>query len=342
MLGDGGGGDARLNALMAAWAVERHGAPPVVSLDELPPDALVMPCGLIGAPAVAAERIVGGDEGAELRDAVEALLEAPVAAVMSYQLAGADGLLPATWAARMGLPLADADGTGRAFPRLHQRAMHVAGRTAAPVVLSDGRGNSAVIRAADDAETDRLARATALSLGGVCAGALYCMPAREAAQAAICGSVTRACVLGHAMAGASIEQNLEAIGELGWSTLLAGEVLEVRREVGDAGLQGSAIVQSRARGARRLLRLELQDECLLAMEDGAVRAVVPDLITVLAADTGAPIPTDALRRGQPVVVVASPAPPVWTSAAGLAVGGPSAFGYELEYTPMGQAAHARA
>lgn len=342
MLGAGGGGDPRLGVLMAAWAVEQHGAPPVVSVDELPPDALVMPCGLIGAPAVAAERIVSGDEGAELRDAVEALLGTPVAAVMAYQLAGANGLVPVTWAARMGLPFADADGTGRAFPRLHQRAMHLAGLTAAPVVLSDGRGNSAVIRAADDAEADRLARATAQSLGGVCAGALYCMRAREAPHAAIGGSVTHACALGEAIARDSIEHELEAIGELGWTKLIAGKVLEVERQVGDGGLHGSVIVQARARGARRLLRLELQDEFLLAMEDGAVRAVVPDLIAVLAADTGAPVPAEALRRGQPVIVVASPAPPLWTSDAGLALGGPAAFGYDLEHTPIVQAAHAGA
>jgi DUF917 family protein len=342
MLGAGGGGDPRLSVLMAAWAVEQHGAPPLVSFDELAPDALVMPCGLVGAPTVADERIVSGDEGAELRDAVEALLGAPVAALMAYQLAGANGLLPVTWAARMGLPLADADGAGRAFPRLHQQAMHLAGVAAGPVVLSDGRGNSAVIRATDDAEADRLARATASSLGGVCAGALYCMRAREAPQATIGGSVTHARALGEAMARDSIEQELEAIGELGWTTLIAGNVLEVERQVDEGGLRSWAIVQARAHGARRLLRLELQNEFLLAMEDGAVRAVVPDLIAVLGADTGAPVPTEALRRGQAVIVVASPAPPLWTSEAGLALGGPTAFGYELEHVPIGSGPDVRA
>jgi DUF917 family protein len=342
MLGAGSGGDPRLFVLMAAWAVEQHGALPVVSFDELPPDALVMPCGLVGAPTIAAERIVSGDEGAELRDAVEALLRTPVAALMAYQLAGATALLPVTWAARMGLPFADADGTGRAFPRLHQQAMHLAGVTAGPVVLSDGRGNSAVIRAADDAEADRLARATAVNLGGVCAGALYCMRARDAPQATIGGSVTRACALGEAMAGDSIEHELAAIFELGWTTLIAGKVLEVERRLGDGELSGSAFVQARAHGTRRLLRLELQNEFLLAMEDGAVRAVVPDLIAVLATDTGAPVQTEALRRGQDVIVVASPAPPLWTTDAGLALGGPTSFGYELEHASIGQAPDAGA
>ena len=50
-----------------------------------------------------------------------------VAALMAAEIGGGNGLLPITWAARLGLPLVDADGMGRAFPEVPQVTMHLAG-----------------------------------------------------------------------------------------------------------------------------------------------------------------------------------------------------------------------
>jgi hypothetical protein len=84
----------------------------------------------------------------------------------------------------------------------------------------------------------------------------------------------------------------------------------------------------------RELRLELQDEFLLAIEDGEVRAAVPDIISVLALETGIPLSTERLQYGERVTVVGLPVPPGWTTEAGLRVAGPAAFGYDVPYTPL--------
>src|SRR4051812_30280738 len=187
---------------MALQAVEAHGAVRVVDLDELSEGALVMPCGLIGAPTVAIERIWRGDEGRTLLAAIEDLHRQPVGGLMPYEIGGSNGLLPMTWAVRLGLPVVDADGMGRAFPEMQQQSMHLAGLPASPVVLTDGRDNTLVIRAADNWCAERLARSSAASLGGVCAGALYSMSAEQAQGAVIRGSVRRALRLGEALAAA--------------------------------------------------------------------------------------------------------------------------------------------
>jgi DUF917 family protein len=83
------------------------------------------------------------------------------------------------------------------------------------------------------------------------------------------------------------------------------------------------------------VRLELRDEYLLALEDGAVAAAVPDLICVLAAETGEPVAAHALRHGLAVAVVALPAPAVWRSGRGLELVGPGAFGYHVDHRPIG-------
>src|SRR3954462_10561356 len=72
LLGAGGGGDTFVPLTMASRAVAEHGPVDVVDACDLPRDGLVMPCGLLGAPVVAAERVLSGDEGRELRAAFQA------------------------------------------------------------------------------------------------------------------------------------------------------------------------------------------------------------------------------------------------------------------------------
>jgi DUF917 family protein len=141
----------------------------------------------------------------------EELHGAPVAALMCFQIGGANGLLPLTWAARCGLPLVDADGMGRAFSELHQQAMHVAGVSVSPVALTDGRANTLVLRAADDVWAGRLARDAATGLGGVCAAAICGMRAGPARRAVVPGTVSLALRLGATMHGKGIGGALEAL-----------------------------------------------------------------------------------------------------------------------------------
>ena len=122
---------------MALQAVEDFGPVPLVDLDELADDALIMPCGGIGAPTVSIEKIENGEEGARLREHVERLWGRPVVAFLSAEIGGSNGLIPIVWAARVGLPVVDADGMGRAFPEVPQVTMHVAGISPNPAVMTD-------------------------------------------------------------------------------------------------------------------------------------------------------------------------------------------------------------
>jgi uncharacterized protein len=336
VLGGGGGGSPELGLIMALRALDEHGPVELVQLEELDDDELVMPCGMLGAPTLATERIFSGDEGSLLRNVVEELHGIRVEALMCFQIGGLNGLLPVTWAARAGVRLVDADGMGRTFARLDRQAMRLAGVPASPVFVTDGRGNVAVLRGADDGWARRLARGAASTLGGVAAVALYCMPGQVAREAAIPRSVSRAVALGGALARRGFHTRLHGVCEsLDAVPLLRGRVSDVGRRVEDGIARGAVTVRGTGRDSTRELRLELQGEVLVALEDGAVRAAVPDLICVLTTDTGEPLGTELLRFGQEVVVVAAPAASVWLTEAGLALAGPRSFGYDLDYAPIG-------
>jgi len=84
ILGAGGGGDPYLGLLQAIQASEDYGFVPLVDLDELPDDGLIMPCGGIGAPTVSIEKIENGDEGARLLDTTAMSAEQAAAQIVGW------------------------------------------------------------------------------------------------------------------------------------------------------------------------------------------------------------------------------------------------------------------
>ena len=61
---------------------------------------------------------------------------------------------------------------------------------------------------------------------------------------------------------------------------------------------------------------------------------MPDIITAVDVHTARPIVTELLRYGQRVSIVALPCDPVWRSEEALAVVGPRAFSYDIDYVPV--------
>jgi DUF917 family protein len=342
ILGAGGGGDAYVTLLQALQATEDFGPVPLVDLDDLPDDALIMPVAGIGATTVILEKFENGDEGARLREQLEFVTGRQVAALMSIEIGGGNALLPITWAARIGLPVVDADGIGRSFPEIPQVAMHLAGISASPAVLTDERGNMAVFRTISGDWMERLERAAAVEFGGSASGAGFVLTAAQAREATIRSSVSKAIGIGEALAAATRSPVAALIAEMGAFQLVTGKVLDVERHTTSGFTRGSVVIEGLGEDAGRLIRLELQNENLMALERGRVLASVPDLITVVDSETADAISTEVLRYGQRVTVIAFACDPVWRTERGIAVAGPRFFGYEFDYVPVEELAHASA
>jgi DUF917 family protein len=82
------------------------------------------------------------------------------------------------------------------------------------------------------------------------------------------------------------------------------------------------------------MRIEFRNENLLATVDGRVVAIVPDLITLLDADTAVPITTETVRYGMRVRVFGISTPPIMRTPAALDVFGPAAFGFTEPWQPL--------
>jgi uncharacterized protein len=335
ILGAGGGGDTHVGLLASLQAVEDHGPVPLVGLDDLPDDGLLMPCGGIGAPTVSIEKIENGDEGGRLRDEVERQWDRPVVAFMAGEIGGSNGMIPAVWAARCGVPVVDADGMGRAFPEIPQVAMEIAGISPNPAVMTDERGNLIVFRTINGAWSERLERVAAVEFGGMASSTEYQLTVAQAkAGAVVKDAVSLAIRIGHVVLEASHDPVEALAQDLRAARLLVGKIVDVERRVTGGFVRGSATIEGLGADAGRSLRLEIQNEHLVALEGDRVLATVPDIISVLDTQSAEAISTERLRYGQRVTVIAFPCDPIWRTARGLELAGPRAFGYELAYVPV--------
>jgi DUF917 family protein len=244
---------------------------------------------------------------------------------MCLEVGGINGLAPVMWAAHAGAALLDADARGRPLAGVHQQSMHLAGIPAPPVAVTDGRGNVLVVHARDDASAERLVRGAVGGMGGVCAAAVASMPAAAAGGAVVPGSLSAAVALGEVLHAAPRDAAAAAAETLGGQVLLAGLVTHLERQAGVLSTSRSATVEN----GRRQVRVELQAEYLLVLEDGEVRAAVPDVICLMDTGSGAPVPAQGLAPGRHVAVVAAPAPELWRAPRARALAGPRSFGYAV-------------
>ena len=89
------------------------------------------------------------------------------------------------------------------------------------------------------------------------------------------------------------------------------------------------------------LMIPFKNENILAehkteSEERKIIATVPDLIAVLDAGTGFALGVPEYKYGLQVVVVGITCSPRWTDTElGLQIGGPKAFGFDVEYRPIG-------
>ena len=334
ILGTGGGGEVYTGSLILHEALRRYGPVPVVTLEELDPEGLLLPLGSIGAPTVGVEKLPSGDEGMRLRDHLQHVTGRTAVAVMSSEIGGSNGLEPIAWAAEMGLPIVDADSMGRAFPEVQQVTQYVTGRPPELFALTDVLGSVVTWRPSSGPWAERIGRAVTVAFGGTAVMADYVMTVGEAIGAVICGSLTRAHAIGRAIAEAEDDPVSALVAVVDGARLLDGKIVDVERRTTAGFARGSVLVEGSAGDSGRLLRLEIQNENLVALEDGLVRASVPDLITVVDSTTGEAIATELVRYGQRVTVIAFACDPIWRTPRGIETAGPRAFGYDFDYVPI--------
>ncbi|PSR25490.1 MAG: DUF917 domain-containing protein [Sulfobacillus thermosulfidooxidans] len=336
-LGTGGGGDPYIGRLMAEAAIRRFGDVQLVDIDELPEDGLVVPAAMMGAPTVMVEKIPSGKEVKTAVNRLETILGRKAVAIMTIEAGGINSMIPLAVAAEMALPIIDGDSMGRAFPELQMTSLHIHEVSATPMVIVDEKGNNLVIDAIDNPWTERLARSTTIAMGGSAIIALYPVTVNQAKQALVRNTISKATRIGHLLQDSTldIDQKLRILAaSYEAHEFFQGKVVDVLRRSADGFARGTMTATGMHQYEGDILRIEFQNENLLAMQNGVVVTTVPDLICVLDSETLRPITTEMLTYGQRIRVLGMPAESVWHTSKGLETVGPRYFGYDFDYIPF--------
>ncbi len=341
-LGAGGGGDPYIGGLMVKKELEVGRRIEIVDPDTLAVDELVIPTAMMGAPTVLLEKIPSGEEPIRALRAVEKALGRRATATMPTEVGGINSTIPLFVGARLGLPVVDADGQGRAFPELQMETFAIEGVAGTPMGIADEKGDFATICTDDHHRMEWLARGLTIRMGGTAYFANYPMSGAEVKRASVKHTLSLAQRIGRIIRTARHEkcdpfEELEtfiATTSYGMAKrIFAGKVTDLDRQT-KRGFTLGAVTISPDGGNGTPCTISFQNENLCAKVDGRVLAIVPDIITVLDAETAMPITNETLRFGQRVAVMAVGVPPIMRSPAALNQFGPKAFGLKEEYKQL--------
>ena len=352
-LGTGGGGNPYIGRLMVERAMDETGRElELLDLGDVPDDALVIPTAMMGAPTCIVEKLPQGLEAAASLRRLESHLGKCAFATMPIEAGGVNSMIPLVVGLRLGLPVVDADGMGRAFPELFHETFHVAGVSGTPMVITNDHGDQTLIETHDNYMMEWLARGVTIRMGGVAYIAEYAMDGATAKRSSIAGTLSVGLKIGRALREARerhrdpFDHLIDTLHQTSYSpamVIFAGKIVEVFRRTTEGFAKGTVRIQELdgdSGGESRQLTIDFQNENLIARVGDEVFAVVPNLICILDAETAEPITTEDLRYGQRVKVMAVSVPPIMRTPAALEVWGPRHFGFDLDFTPMHGAAPA--
>ncbi len=337
VLGAGGGGDPYVGKLMAIEAIRKHGDVELISVDEVPDDEIVVVSQMMGAPTIMVEKICSGLEPMATYDEMVKELGREPYAIYAVEAGGVNSTIPFILGATRQIPVVDCDLMGRAFPELQMTTLGINGVKGMPAVLADEKGNTVTVRAIDDRWLERIARQATSVMGGYTILASYMCTGKQLKDFAIRNTPTLCEEIGRTLREAR-EQHKDPIDAVLRVTngyrLFKGTVVDVERNTDGMFVRGRAVVDGLDADKGSQLIINFQNENIIALKDGEAVCTSPDLIMSLDMESGTPVTTEGLKYGARIVVVGMPCDPQWRTENGLAVVGPRAFGYDLDYVPV--------
>jgi len=341
-LGTGGGGNPYVGRLMAQQCLDEGLTIDLIDPADVPDDALVIPTAMMGAPTVLVEKLPSGEEALHSFKSLEKHLGRKAFATMPIEIGGINSTIPLVVGARLGIPIVDADGMGRAFPELQMETFGVYGVSGSPMYVTDEDNDSTLLMAKDNKSMEWLSRMVAIRMGGCAYIAEYSMSGADVKRTAVPNTMTLAMRIGRCLreAKANHQNPLDALLALMPQTLynharviFSGKMVDVQRETRNGFSIGRARIDGLAPWSGSM-QIEIQNENLIATVDGVVKAIVPDLICIMDSESAEPITTEELRYGQRVTVVAVAVPEIMRTPEALAVFGPRCFGFDQPFTPI--------
>ncbi|ARM76941.1 DUF917 domain-containing protein [Acidianus manzaensis] len=332
-LGTGGGGDPYIGGLMLKRELQNNSKKiEIISkVNTINQNSFVIGSAMMGAPIVMIEKIPNSSETKKALEAYSNFTGNKIDYITPLEMGGVNSTIPLITSAKTGIPVIDGDGMGRAFPELQMTTFYFYGIQPSPVVIFDEKGNISIVKGINGYWSEKIARTITVRYGGSAYIALYGTNIKTYFNSAILGTLTLALEIGQSINDMRLDDVLDKLKAI---ILFKGKVIDVNRKLDKGFSKGNVTIQGLENN--NILKIDFQNEFLLATINNDIIASVPDLITVLDLFTFKPITTDRIKYGQKVIVVGIPSNNKLRSPNALKYIGPRAFGYNTDFIPLEQ------
>ncbi|UNI17458.1 hypothetical protein JDV02_003799 [Purpureocillium takamizusanense] len=377
ILGTGGGGSPYSHMVRLRSDLRRGAIVRVVNPHDLKDDDQVGCGGGVGSPTVGIEKLAA-DELMEAQTELYKICNRPATHIIAIEIGGGNGLQGMQLGASnyMNVPAVDGDWMGRAYPTKWQTTPVVFNERSpiwSPIAMSDGNGNVVLMpKASSDLQVERILRAALSQMGSHTGCAESPVSGAETKRWVVEHTISQAWRIGRGVARARKENRVDNVaetiieecgGKSAGKVLWKGKIVGIERRLRGGYVYGECVIeganvrdegdvvpdnnQAAETAFRGTIKIPFKNENIAALrvrDDGAeerqedVLAIVPDLITVIDAQSGEAIGTPEYRYGLFVIVLGLAASDKWTgSERGIKIGGPQGFGFDhLTYTPLGK------
>ncbi len=344
ILGTGGGGSPQQGLKSLQAELERGYEFKLISLDELPDDAMVASpymCGSVNPDEPSEEE--PRSEGIECLWAFEALEEYlghKFHAAVPTEIGGGNTAVAMVVAARRGIPIVDADPAGRSVPELQHTTFYIRDIPIDPLAVATAKKDIVIInKVADDGRAEAIVRAIAVASDNSAGVTDHPITGQRLKNAIVAGSVSQALTIGKAVreARSAGDDPVKAAIAAGQGYFLfAGKVSKAGWKIEEGFTIGELEISGTGDYSSHNYRIWYKNEHIVSWFDGKPDVTVPDLICILDPKTGEAITNPNCKQGMDVAVIGYPAPEIWRTQRGLEVFGPGHFGYDITYRPLEQ------
>jgi len=246
----------------------------------------------------------------------------------------------AVWVANQkNIALVDADMVGgRAVPEEQMDIYGLYNVPTTPVIIVNDQGDMIVVKVAhDSSKLENVYRAFAVASGGYCY--IASRPISQAKAKALLPSKTVSMAISTGRQILACKTELQLIDVLqescGARLLAAGNIVANTPNDAPGFLSGVVRISGSTAFRGKVFEVHYKNENIILLCDDKYVCSVPDLISVVDAESLMPVANSSLHVGSNVLVFGTPALPIWRTPKGIAILGPAQFGFDHEYKPIG-------
>jgi len=282
---------------------------------EVPENAKVVNFACVGATTA-----IGYDSSAAVKTlkTLEEYASFSAYATIAVELGGFNTMVPVDVAARLGIPVVDADGAGRSVPEVHLKVYTIDDIPLTPMAVADVHAENVVIvkETANSKSAERIARVLAAEWNQMAYTARRILTGMQVKTSPVQNTLSMSMRIGKLLR-TTIEPIKAVLKETCSFKLFEGVVESVERKTEKGFTFIEATLNGKDDFAGAKLQFKAKNEVLVAYRNDKLVAIAPDIITPVHPESGKCATAEKIEESDKLTVLGLPAPNKWRTTKGL-------------------------